>query len=82
MGPRLFGAFVYGWHEVFSVQNYFFWVPLVGPILGAIVGVWLYQGFIWMVKQYGHLPNIEDSDVDKNVDSITMHIKENDPLEF
>ncbi|CAF4195643.1 unnamed protein product, partial [Rotaria sordida] len=48
LGPRLFGAFVYGWNEVFGVHNYFFWVPIVGPIIGAIVGVWLHQGFIWM----------------------------------
>ncbi|CAF1075164.1 unnamed protein product [Rotaria sordida] len=37
LGPRLFGAFVYGWNEVFGVHNYFFWVPIVGPIIGAIV---------------------------------------------
>ncbi|CAF4874154.1 unnamed protein product, partial [Rotaria sp. Silwood1] len=43
LGPRLFGAFVYGWNEVFRVHNYFFWVPIVGPIVGAIVGVWLHQ---------------------------------------
>ncbi len=53
MGPRLFGGFVYGWKEAFGVYNYFFWVPIVGPIVGAIVGVWLYQGFMWIVKHYG-----------------------------
>ncbi len=82
MGPRLFGAFVYGWNEVFSVYNYYFWVPIVGPIIGAIVGVWLYQGFIWVVKHYGHLPNIEDSDDDKQIDSRAIQIAENDSLEF
>jgi glycerol uptake facilitator protein len=61
LGPRLFAAFVYGGNAVFSVHNYFFWVPIVGPVVGAIIGVWLYQGLIWMVKHYGHLPNIEDN---------------------
>jgi hypothetical protein len=82
LGPRLFGAFVYGWYEVFSVHDYFFWVPIIGPIIGAIVGVWLYQGFIWIVKNYGHLPNIEDSDADKNIDCKVIQIKKNDSLDF
>ena len=39
LGPRLFGAFVYGWNDVFVTHNYFFWVPIIGPIVGAILGV-------------------------------------------
>ncbi|CAF0958793.1 unnamed protein product [Rotaria sordida] len=82
LGPRLFGAFVYGWNNVFGVHNYFFWVPIVGPIVGAIVGVWLHQGFIWIVKHYGHLSNIEDSNANKKIDSKAIQIKENDSLDF
>ncbi|CAF3222859.1 unnamed protein product [Rotaria sp. Silwood2] len=82
LGPRLFGAFVYGWNEVFRIHDYFFWVPIVGPIVGAIVGVWLHLGFIWMVKHYGHLRNIENTDSDKKIDSKGIQIKENDSLEF
>jgi hypothetical protein len=82
LGPRLFGGFIYGWNEVFGLDNYYFWVPIIGPIVGAIVGVWLYQGFIWIVKHYGHLPNIENSDVDKKIDSKAIQTEDNDSLKF
>jgi len=26
LGPRLFGAFVYGWNNVFNIHNYFFYI--------------------------------------------------------
>ncbi|CAF0903015.1 unnamed protein product [Adineta ricciae] len=56
LGPRLFAAFVYGWGEVFRAHNYFFWIPIIGPIVGGIIGVWLYEGFFSIVKRYGNLP--------------------------
>ncbi|CDW56894.1 aquaporin 9 [Trichuris trichiura] len=41
--PRVFTA-VAGWgSETFSYRNYWFWVPIIGPYLGAIVGAALYQ---------------------------------------
>lgn len=42
-GPRVFTAMA-GWGaDVFSFRDYnWFWVPIVGPHLGAIVGTWLY----------------------------------------
>ncbi|UJR38770.1 hypothetical protein I4U23_031435 [Adineta vaga] len=64
LGPRLFGAIIYGWNNVFTVHDYFFWVPIVGPILGATIGVWIYQGFNFIVKQYGHLFDIDVSTVE------------------
>lgn len=46
LGPRLF-TFVAGWGaEVFRAGNYYFWVPIVGPILGGIAGTWVYDLFI------------------------------------
>lgn len=46
LGPRLF-TLVAGWGgEVFRAGNYYFWVPIVGPIGGGIAGVWLYDLFI------------------------------------
>lgn len=43
LGPRLF-TFVGGWGpEVFTASNYWFWVPVVGPCIGALLGGGLYR---------------------------------------
>ncbi|CAF1069985.1 unnamed protein product [Rotaria sordida] len=68
LGPRLFGIFVYGWNDVFQVHNYFFWVPILGPTFGAIFGAWIYTGYTWLIKHYGHFPNTEHTDVDGKID--------------
>lgn len=45
-GPRLFTA-VAGWGtSVFSAANAWWWVPLTAPVLGALVGGWIYDGLI------------------------------------
>jgi MIP family channel proteins len=43
-GPRLFTLIIgYGW-EVFSFKDYgWFWIPIIGPFFGAVLGGWLYQ---------------------------------------
>ncbi len=44
--PRLFTA-VAGWgSEVFTAGNYFFWIPIVGPCVGAVLGGAAYDFFI------------------------------------
>jgi hypothetical protein len=48
---------VYG-SGVFRINNYYFWVPIIGPIIGAIVGVWTYEGYILVMKRYANLPDI------------------------
>uniref|UniRef100_A0A915IM87 Aquaporin-3 n=1 Tax=Romanomermis culicivorax TaxID=13658 RepID=A0A915IM87_ROMCU len=47
LGPRIFTA-LSGWgNEVFSYRNYnWFWVPLVGPHLGAVIGTIIYMLFV------------------------------------
>lgn len=45
LGPRIFTSFVYG-ADVFTASNYFFWIPIVGPITGAFVGSILYLLFV------------------------------------
>lgn len=42
-GPRL-AAMVLGWGPaVFQSNNWYFWIPIVGPLLGGIAGVLLYD---------------------------------------
>ena len=43
LGPRLFTA-VAGWGgEVFRAGNHWWWVPIVGPCIGAVLGGWIYD---------------------------------------
>ncbi|CAJ0599147.1 unnamed protein product [Cylicocyclus nassatus] len=56
-GPRIFAYFLYG-SEVFSYHNYYFWIPLLAPFFGGLLGAWSYQIFIG-----AHLPDIEEQPV-------------------
>ncbi len=43
LGPRLF-TLVAGWGgEVFRAGNYWFWVPIVGPLIGGVLGARVYD---------------------------------------
>ncbi|DBA00196.1 TPA: hypothetical protein N0F65_007821 [Lagenidium giganteum] len=45
-GPRFF-TFLAGWGSmVFTKRDYYFWIPLVAPVLGCIAGGGLYKLFI------------------------------------
>ena len=50
-GSRLFALFILG-GTAFSYHGYYFWIPLLAPFVGALVGTWLYQLFIGV-----HLPD-------------------------
>lgn len=42
-GPRLF-TYVGGWgSEVFTVNDHWWWVPIVGPMIGAVIGALVYD---------------------------------------
>lgn len=45
-GPRLF-TLVAGWGgEVFRAGNAWWWVPIAGPLVGAVLGGWVYDAFV------------------------------------
>src|SRR5436190_12824127 len=45
-GPRLFTA-VAGWgSEVFRAGHHWWWVPIVAPCVGGVLGGWVYDAFI------------------------------------
>ncbi len=49
-GPRVF-AWIAGWGEIAMPGNYgnvntFFWIPIVGPLLGGVIGAFLYDGVV------------------------------------
>ena len=42
-GPRLFTA-VAGWHgEVFTAGGHWWWVPIVAPCIGGLIGTYAYD---------------------------------------
>lgn len=46
LGPRLFTS-IAGWgKEVFTANNGWWWVPIVGPCIGAVIGGFVYDVFI------------------------------------
>ncbi|CAJ0932211.1 unnamed protein product, partial [Mesorhabditis belari] len=56
LGPRLFAYFIYG-KEVFTYHNNYFWIPVVAPFFGAVLGGWSYHLFVGI--------HIEDPDIDE-----------------
>jgi MIP family channel proteins len=53
LGPRIFAYFIYG-SGVFTYQGYYFWIPVIAPLVGGPLGAWLYQIFVGI-----HVPDEE-----------------------
>ena len=49
-GPRLWIALVSGGASL-SADNYYFWIPIVAPMLGAVVGAFIFDYTIGKVLQ-------------------------------
>ncbi len=49
-GPRLWIGFVSGFAS-FSADNFYFWIPIVAPLLGGVVGAFIYDYTIGKVLQ-------------------------------
>uniref|UniRef100_A0A0M3I8P4 Aquaporin-9 n=1 Tax=Ascaris lumbricoides TaxID=6252 RepID=A0A0M3I8P4_ASCLU len=44
LGPRLFTLIIGYGVDVFSYRDFsWFWIPIAGPFIGAIIGAWIYQ---------------------------------------
>uniref|UniRef100_A0A914D1B4 Aquaporin n=1 Tax=Acrobeloides nanus TaxID=290746 RepID=A0A914D1B4_9BILA len=46
LGPRLFTIVVGYGTEVFSYKQFYFWIPLIAPYIGAILGCIVYKLFV------------------------------------
>ncbi|RLN47334.1 hypothetical protein BBJ29_005566 [Phytophthora kernoviae] len=46
-GPRFF-MYLAGYHQVFTEDSYYFWIPIVAPLIGGIIGAGLYILFVEM----------------------------------
>jgi glycerol uptake facilitator protein len=62
-GPRLFAA-IAGWGQVALPGNgpwysNYFWVPIVGPLIGGVIGVYVYEFFIKNVLIARDVPESE-----------------------
>ncbi|KAF9904654.1 hypothetical protein EC991_002528 [Linnemannia zychae] len=58
LGPRFFTA-LSGWgFGVFSRQNWYFWVPIVAPFVGAVTGACIYDVFIHSSIPKPHTPEL------------------------
>ncbi|KAI5620499.1 aquaporin 10a [Silurus asotus] len=70
LGPRLF-TLTAGWGtEVFTCYDYFFLVPLVAPLFGALLGCFFYQVFI-----HWHLPDPEPETVESQPQDPAIQLK-------
>jgi glycerol uptake facilitator protein len=46
LGPRLV-AYLAGWgRSVFVSHDHYFWIPIVAPLVGGVIGIWLYDHLI------------------------------------
>lgn len=75
-GPRLFTLIAgYGW-QVFSHNDYlWFWVPIIAPFIGAVVGAWIYQFVIGI-----HIPAEEQYEIVTTTVTTTQQQRELQPL--
>ncbi|XP_028326011.1 aquaporin-10a isoform X2 [Gouania willdenowi] len=73
LGPRLF-TLTAGWGtEVFTCYNYWFWVPIVAPPIGGVLGSLMYLTFI-----HWQLPDPDESDNISNISIMNDKLKHSD----
>ncbi|KAJ2836753.1 glycerol channel [Coemansia sp. 'formosensis'] len=56
LGPRVFAALAYGF-DVFTEGSFYFWVPLVAPVVGGAAGAFVYE---WLVRRDAEYHALEE----------------------
>lgn len=59
-GPRLFMAIPSGGYS-FVANNYYFWIPIVAPLLGGVAGAFIYEFTVGKVIEARHLAQSGDT---------------------
>ncbi|KAL5112657.1 Aquaporin-9 [Taenia crassiceps] len=75
LGPRILLLATYWGVDAFTIDNYYFWVPALMPIVGAVLGIILYQLLIGLhaAPIGGHSTEDQDDDDDFDEDSDKKH---------
>lgn len=58
-GPRLF-TYAVGYQEVFTAYNNWFWVPIVAPLVGGVMGAFVYKMLVGH-----HMPEVEEGGTER-----------------
>ncbi|ETK81271.1 hypothetical protein F441_13477 [Phytophthora nicotianae CJ01A1] len=66
-GPRLF-TYIIGYHMVFTEDSHYFWIPIVAPLIGGIIGGGLY--ILFVETQHPELPQKSTSDRERVLESV------------
>ncbi|CAJ0960652.1 unnamed protein product, partial [Mesorhabditis belari] len=74
LGPRLFLWTVGYGEDLFKSLNHWYWlIPVLGPLIGAMLGGWLYKGF-QLLSVEDERPKVE-SKIDENTKKIETEEK-------
>lgn len=76
LGPRVFTA-IAGWGgDVFSAYDYYFWIPIVGPHIGALCGAWIYLIFVGVhiPEQHNNYEADQDTKPDAKMSELNTYI--------
>ncbi|KRX19531.1 Kinesin-like protein KIF26A [Trichinella nelsoni] len=70
--PRLLTSLT-GWgSETFSVRNYWFWVPIIGPHIGGLIGAALYKLFVGIHWPPVHEITMISSQISRSFSSFSL----------
>lgn len=75
LGPRLLTLTAGYGTEVFTSYNYFFWIPVVAPNIGAVLG-----SFIYLILIEWQLPDPEPAEKIPEISTISDKLKQKGPL--